>query len=168
MLARHEPLPLCLFSRVQQCAARRRRRRRRRHTLLQYRAAGGGPGAEGVAGRWPRSRRAARGREERRREPPRRSERDGARETPAAAARLPRRRDQWTCAGVPRHHGDLLATSRNKMATASRKLAARWTHCLHSLFPCTPHSHLTDIMCSHFIHRTRHLHIKDSHPLITE
>jgi hypothetical protein len=37
-----------------------------------------------------------------------------------------RRRDQWTCAGVPRHHGDLLATARNKMATAPPDVAERW------------------------------------------
>jgi hypothetical protein len=37
-----------------------------------------------------------------------------------------RRRDQWTCAGVPRHHGDLLATARNKMATAPPNIAERW------------------------------------------
>lgn len=37
-----------------------------------------------------------------------------------------RRRDQWTCAGVPRHHGDLLATARNKMATAPPNVAERW------------------------------------------
>jgi len=37
-----------------------------------------------------------------------------------------RREDQWTCAGVPRHHGDLLATSRNKMATSPPRIAKRW------------------------------------------
>lgn len=37
-----------------------------------------------------------------------------------------RRRDQWTCAGVPRHHGDLLATSRNKMATLPSGITERW------------------------------------------
>lgn len=44
-----------------------------------------------------------------------------------------RRRDQWTCAGVPRHHGDLLATSRNKMATLSPSIAERWrqNHVVH-------------------------------------
>lgn len=40
-----------------------------------------------------------------------------------------RRRDQWTCAGVPRHHGDLLATSRNKMATLPFNFAERWRQC---------------------------------------
>ncbi|KZC14722.1 hypothetical protein WN55_07471 [Dufourea novaeangliae] len=45
---------------------------------------------------------------------------------PSPQPRGQRRRDQWTCAGVPRHHGDLLATSRNKMATAPPNLAERW------------------------------------------
>lgn len=45
---------------------------------------------------------------------------------PPQPPRGQRRRDQWTCAGVPRHHGDLLATSRNKMATAPPRLAERW------------------------------------------
>lgn len=44
-----------------------------------------------------------------------------------------RRRDQWTCAGVPRHHGDLLATSRNKMATLPPGVSERWrqNHVVH-------------------------------------
>lgn len=44
-----------------------------------------------------------------------------------------RRRDQWTCAGVPRHHGDLLATSRNKMATLPPSVSERWrqNHVVH-------------------------------------
>lgn len=44
-----------------------------------------------------------------------------------------RRRDQWTCAGVPRHHGDLLATSRNKMATLPPSVTERWrqSHVVH-------------------------------------
>lgn len=47
------------------------------------------------------------------------------------------RRDQWTCAGVSRHHGDLLATSRNKMATLSRSIAKRWrqSHVRQLLIP---------------------------------
>lgn len=51
-----------------------------------------------------------------------------------------RRRDQWTCAGVPRHHGDLLATARNKMATAPPNVAERWRQNLLPLGLLSPTS----------------------------
>lgn len=61
-----------------------------------------------------------------------------------------RRRDQWTCAGVPRHHGDLLATSRNKMATLPFSIAERWrqshVHLLLILFNRTCLTELEQIL----------------------
>lgn len=99
-------------------------------------------------GGWKRRTRVGRGRGVRRLSPRRLSETKRSGEKPSPLLSPPstpppppppgghRRRDQWTCAGVPRHHGDLLATSRNKMATLPLSIAERWrqSHVVH-LYP---------------------------------
>ncbi|KAG7199129.1 hypothetical protein KM043_018020 [Ampulex compressa] len=95
------------------------RKVRRRAVIAE---ATGKPGDSGWGSKEGGGRRRERGEKERGEPSLRRDESEEKRRVPPRQ----RRRDQWTCAGVPRHHGDLLATSRNKMATTTPGTAERW------------------------------------------